>query len=234
MEYRGPGRGPLAVVLGIVLVLSVFGLGSSQARTHAGEVTDLSGNLLQMTASTGFQFNPALVGNVMTATNISVSFDDGDTAAHTFTISSRQGWVIPNSYTTDQLNAFFAAYPPLFNIVAVNPGTYVGNFTSPAAGWYEFVCNESGHFQEGMYGFIAFGMPLPTNLTVGLTPDGPGAAVFIIVGTIVALTVVAIVLGFVVGRRRGSIHEMPPERLGYPEPKAPVEPPPPPGPLTKG
>jgi hypothetical protein len=46
----------------------------------------------------------------------------------------------------------------------------------------------------------------------------PGVAVFIIVGTIVALVVIALVLGFVVGRRRGSHDEMAPQRLGYPEP----------------
>ncbi|MCI4365916.1 MAG: hypothetical protein L3K10_07675, partial [Thermoplasmata archaeon] len=57
-----------------------------------------------------------------------------------------------------------------------------------------------------------------------------GSAVFIIVGTIVVLTVIAIVLGFVVGRRRGAVHEMPPERLGYPEPRLPTEPAPPPRP----
>jgi len=70
-----------------------------------------------------------------------------------------------------------------------------------------------------MYGFIAFGIALPSNLSVTVPYDGAGAAVFIIVGTIVSLTVVAIVLGFVVGRRRGASEEMPPERLGYPEPE---------------
>jgi len=80
-----------------------------------------------------------------------------------------------------------------------------------------------------MYGFIAFGEPLPSNLTVSAASVGPGEAVFIIVGTIVALTVIAIVLGFVVGRRRGSSEEMPPERLGYPEPLVPSEPALPPG-----
>ena len=51
-----------------------------------------------------------------------------------------------------------------------------------------------------------------------------------------ALTVIAIVLGFVVGRRKGSEFEMPPERLGYPEPSAPSAgaplPPTPPHPPT--
>jgi hypothetical protein len=99
------------------------------------------------------------------------------------------------------------------------------SFTSPGPGWYEFVCLEPGHFQEGMYGYIAFGMALPTNLTPASVNTGPGIAVFIISGTIVALVLVAIVLGFVVGQRKGSKFEMPPERLGYPEPPAPPPPP---------
>jgi hypothetical protein len=42
--------------------------------------------------------------------------------------------------------------------------------------------------------------------------------VFIIGGTIAGLVILAIVLAFVIGRRRGSHDEMAPERLGYPEP----------------
>ncbi|MCI4373693.1 MAG: hypothetical protein L3K02_08665 [Thermoplasmata archaeon] len=229
MEYRGPGRGPLAVALTLILLLSLFGIGTSEATSHSGTVAQVTGGDLPMTASSGFAFDPNLLGNVATTTNLTVTFTDGDVQAHTFTISSREGWVIPSSYTGDQLTNFVKAYPPLFNIQAPNPGTYIGNFTSPPKGWYEFFCNESGHFQEGMYGFIAFGEALPSNLTISLANDGPGAAVFIIVGTIVALTMIAIVLGFVVGRRRGAMHEMPPERLGYPEPKMPAEPAPPPG-----
>jgi plastocyanin len=229
MEYRGPGRRPLAVALSLILVLSLFGIGTSAATSHTSAVTHASGNQLAMTASSGFAFDPNLVSNVGTGINITVTFTDGDVQAHTLLISSREGWVIPNTYSEDQLNNFIKAYPPLFYIPAANPGTYVGNFTSPPTGWYEFICNETGHFQEGMYGFIAFGEALPSNLTISLANDGPGAAVFIIVGTIVALTMIAIVLGFVVGRRRGGIHEMPPERLGYPEPRAPAEPAPPPG-----
>ncbi len=229
MEYRGPGRGPLAVALALIVVLSLFGIGTSQAASHSSDIKDASGSTVAVTASSGFVFDPAGFGNVATNSSIIVTFTDGDVQAHSFTISSREGWVIPNSYSSAQLATFFDQYHPLYNLVADNPGTYTGNFTAPAIGWYEFVCNETGHFQEGMYGFIAFGEALPSNLTVVAPNDGPGAAVFIIVGTIVALTVIAIVLGFVVGRRRGASEEMPPERLGYPEPLVPAQPPPPPG-----
>jgi hypothetical protein len=229
MEYRGPGRGALAVALTLIILLSLFGVGTSRATSHSGTVQQSTGGTLAVTASAGFLFSPSLFGNEVTNSSIVVTFTDGDDQAHTFTIASRQGWVIPDTYTQDQLTSFFTQYPPLFNLNATAASMSVKNFTAPPKGWYEFVCTEPGHFQSGMYGFIAFGEPLPANLTVVAAPDGPGAAVFIIVGTIVALTVIAIVLGFVVGRRRGSSEEMPPERLGYPEPLAPAEPPPAPG-----
>ncbi|MGD0257299.1 MAG: cupredoxin domain-containing protein [Thermoplasmata archaeon] len=217
------------MALAVIVVLSAFGIGTTQAASHRAAVDNSAGSTLAITASAGFAFNPSGFGNQATNTSIVVTFTDGDNQAHTFTIASRQGWVIPTSYTEDQLTTFFTQYPPLFNVQANASSQIVANFTSPAKGWYEFVCTEPGHFQSGMYGFIAFGEVLPSNLTVSAAPDGPGTAVFIIVGTIVALTVIAIVLGFVVGRRRGSSEEMPPERLGYPEPLVPSEPALPPG-----
>ncbi|MGA8276532.1 MAG: cupredoxin domain-containing protein [Thermoplasmata archaeon] len=233
MEYRGPGRGPLAVALAVIIVLSLFGVGTSQATSHSAVVKQTASSTLAVTSSSGFLFSPSLFGNQLTNTSIVVTLTNGDDQPHTFTIASRQGWVIPATYTQGQLTTFLTEYPPLFNVNATPASQATANFTSPAKGWYEFVCTEPGHFQSGMYGFIAFGEPLPSNLTVSAASVGPGEAVFIIVGTIVALTVIAIVLGFVVGRRRGSSDEMPPERLGYPEPLAPAEPPPPPGALPK-
>ena len=240
MEYRGPGRRTLAVALALVIVLSLVGVGTSHAASRSNLVTEATGTSLAVTASSGFKFNPSLIGNAAASTavaNVSIvlTFTNGDNQAHTFTLSSRQGFVIPDTDSEDQLNSFLVAYPPLFNVQANGSSQVIANFTAPVGpGWYEFVCIEAGHFQEGMYGFIAFGEALPSNLTVSLASTGPGAAVFIIVGTVVSLTVIAIVLGFVVGRRKGAMHDMPPERLGYPEPKLPSEPAPPPASPPKG
>src|SRR5580658_9938080 len=204
MEYRGPGRGPLAVALALILILSLFGVATSHAATHSADVRDATGSTLAVTASTGYLFTPSLMGNVPLGTSIVVTFTDGDSEDHTFTIASRQGWVIPNTYTEGQLDSFLTQYPPLFNINGTAASQAISNFTSPATpGWYEFVCTEAGHFELGMYGFIASGVAptvrlagsgspnamnpyipsskCPANLTVGATPDGPGAAVFIIV-----------------------------------------------------
>jgi plastocyanin len=224
MGRRGRRRAPWAVAIALLLFLGAFTVAVARPPANS-EVVDAAGSTsVAVTASTGFMFTPNTFNDVGTSTNVTVTFTDGDTLAHSFTISSRQGFVIPTSYSPSQLQTFLTTYPPLASEYLPGPGTMTFSFTAPAVGWYEFVCNQTGHFQSGMYGFIAFGEALPGNLTVTAPYDGPGAAVFIIVGTIVALTVVAIVLGFVVGRRRGSSEEMPPERLGYPEPA------PPPGP----
>ncbi len=238
--YRGLGRGPLALALALILALSGLGIAANHAAsTSSGARTDeATVSSLSITASAPYMFTPDLQGNVVTGQNVSITFTNGDTLTHSWTIIGRQGWVIPTSYTEAQLTALLnsSTYPLIFTTPAVNgPGQYTGSFAAPSTpGWYEFVCDQPGHFQLGMYGFIAFGEPLPANLTVTSANEGPGAAVFIIVGTIVSLTVIAIILGFIVGRRKGSVHEMPPERLGYPEPPRPSEPAPPPGAPPQG
>jgi len=188
----------------------------------AQNVPTVAGNSIDVTASSGYAFTPNTFEQVATGTNISVSFTDASSISHTFTIIGREGWVVPSSISSsDFSNLVYGKAPPVvFNLNVSGVGTVSGSFAAPAAGWYEFVCTEPGHFQSGMYGFIAFGMNLPTNLTVSSGMPGPGAALFIIIGTIVSLVVIALVLGFVVGRRKGAVHEMPPERLGYAEPSA--------------
>ena len=191
--------------------------GLSTATTNTISLTAISG---------GFAFTPNEFQDIAPNATVYVNFTDASAAPHTFTIIGKEGWVIPPNILPsafDQL-VFGTSPPPTFNINASGAGTFPGTFTSPPTGWYEFVCTEPGHFSSGMYGFIAFGMNLPANLTVTTANEGPGAALFIIIGTIVSLVVIALVLGFVVGRRKGAQHEMPPERLGYPEPPAPETP----------
>jgi plastocyanin len=223
------GRTAASVVFVIALVgaASVALAITAPARAASSIESDPTGSF-SVTAVSGFAFTPNSFQNLPTGANITVTFTDNDAIDHTFTIIGKQGWVIPSSYSSAQIDqlAFGSTPKALYGANATAVGSsgdqVVGSFTSPAtAGWYEFVCTEPGHFQNGMYGFIAFGMALPANLTVSAASTDPGPAVFIIVGTIVALVVIALVLGFVVGRRRGSTYEMPPERLGYPEPESP-------------
>ncbi len=218
--FRSGRSRALALGVALVLMVALFaGAGLSRAAPTASVETDASSSLA-VTAASGFKFVQSTYQQLPTNTTISVTFTDADTLPHTFSILKRQGVVIPTATTTDQLDQLFSTYGAIVSLNASGPGGQTpGTFNSPSApGWYEFVCLEYGHFGSGMYGFIAFGMNLPGNLTVTAPSTGPGAAVFIISGTIVALVVIALVLGFVIGQRRGSQHEMPPERLGYPEP----------------
>lgn len=198
----------------------------------AGAVQVATGSSIAETAVANFHFSPVEFVQVPANTTINVTFTNGDGSGlpHTFTILNRSEWVIPSSTSPSDLTSLLSTWGNLTSLRADKGQTVQASFSAPAPGWYEFVCAVAGHFQEGMYGFIAFGEDLPANLSVGGGAMGPGFAVFVIVGTVVALTVVAIVLGFVIGRRRGAVHEMPPERLGYPEPSTTGEVPSPPEP----
>jgi hypothetical protein len=221
MRVRGrSGRVVVSLVLVTILLLAGAAWVSSNEARASSVKTNTSASIA-VTTTAPYTFDPNSFQQVPTNTTITVTVTDADTLAHTFSIINWEGVELPNSGSTN-IPAIVAAHGLLFSANVTGAGNVAsGTFTSPGVGWYEFVCQEPGHFASGMYGFIAFGENLPSNLTVTTGPTGPGAAVFIIVGTIVGLVVIAIVLGFVVGQRRGSEFEMPPERLGYAEPSHP-------------
>ncbi|HXQ78878.1 MAG: sulfocyanin-like copper-binding protein [Thermoplasmata archaeon] len=229
MRLRGHRGRLFAIVLAVALTVAVFaGMGGVRP-VNAQPVDEAGATTVDVTATTTFSFTPNTVEQVATGTNVTVSLTDAGSISHSFTIIGREGWVIPSTITEANFEQLVYGNAPavLFNLNISSVGTDSATFTAPGPGWYEFVCTEPGHFAEGMYGFIAFGMNLPSNLTVSSGLPGPGAALFIIIGTIVSLVVIALVLGFVVGRRKGAMHEMPPERLGYAEPTSPSAPLPP-------
>lgn len=227
MSTRHTGRRRAASLL-IAAVLLLSG-GAVLAAGHVAiarpVLNDTSSSLVE-TAVPNYHFEQPEFAQLPTNTTINVTFYNNDPALpHTFTILDRSDWQIPNQWTN--LSELMNQHGTLVNLSAGSGNTTTGSFLAPGPGWYEFLCLVSGHFGLGMYGFIAFGEDLPSNLSIGTGNPGPGLAVFIIVGTIVALTVLALILGFVFGRREGSVHEMPAERLGYPEPPRPpaAEPP---------
>ncbi|MGA8542105.1 MAG: sulfocyanin-like copper-binding protein [Thermoplasmata archaeon] len=174
------------------------------APSAAAESMSSASGSITVAATTDYAFQPNTFQLIPTNATITVTFTDEDVLQHSFTISSREGVQIPSTYTPAQLDQWFVTYPALYTSLLNGTGEQsVGEFTSPAtAGWYEFVCTVSGHFQNGMYGFIAFGENLPSNLT---TPARVG-----IVGTTgnpyeagaVAAVVVAGVVVFLWWRRR--------------------------------
>jgi hypothetical protein len=220
-------RGRAVLTTAIVLALVVGGglaILTGRIAVAAPVQVDANGYLNETTVSPyafvtrGFEMLPL-------HTKVTVILFNGDTtgATHTFTLLNWTNRTIPTSDSTGDIGQLIHLHGTLANVSSGGEASYMyQNFTSPTVvGYYEFVCLVAGHFSLGMWGYVAFGEALPSNLSFATSSPGPGLAVFIIVGTIVALTVLAIVLGFVVGQRRGAEHEMPPERLGYPEPTGP-------------
>ncbi len=163
------------------------------------------------------------IGEVQPGDSVHVTVTQLGTIPHTFTLSPTAGYTFPTTDTASDLTAYFSSHAPIVNIQvgATTGAKFYANFTAPAVGVYEYVCTEPGHFPS-MSGLLGSG-EAPGSLS---TANGPGAPVYIISGTIVGLVILALVLGFVVGKRRGAAEEMPPERLGYPEPTpAPTQPP---------
>jgi hypothetical protein len=146
---------------------------------------------------------------------ITIDITNLGTLAHTFTLSSLANYTLPTT-AGNLTGTFLVTHPPYYsiNISSTQGSVTVASFTAPTQiGSYQFFCTETGHFAAGMEGLMGVG------ISVGPPPPPPGIGtpVFIIAGVIVGLVILAIVLGFVVGKREGSKHEMPPERLGYPE-----------------
>lgn len=213
---RRQGLSALAVAVFVCLVAMVAsgqplprGLEGSGSEPTSGSAS------ISIAAVANYAYEPDSIGNVPLNATITVTFTDDDVLPHTFNISSREGFRIPNDYTAAQLNELFSEYPPLYAVtVSFQGDVSVGHFTSPSApGWYEFVCNESGHFSEGMYGFIAFGEPVPSNLTPpthGSEIPIAGSALIAALGVVVIAAILVVVA---IWRRRRSVYRLPPEQL---------------------
>jgi plastocyanin len=211
------GTGAVAIALVVLLVGGMLALpagSGDRATTHASP-TAATGSI-DMVTSAPYLFVPDTLEQIPTGANITVTLTNADNLPHSFTISSREGFVIPTSYTPTQLDQLFVTYPAMYSALVSSSGSQsVGTFESPSApGWYEFICNVSGHFQNGMYGFIAFGENLPSNLTpptrVGLGGGNLSAVEIVSAGAVVLL----VAIGGAVWYRRRSHRGRPPESLG--------------------
>lgn len=217
------GRGTLgcAIALAVVVLIATGGVYSGPAPFHSkgalpARQEDAAVGSISVTAVKNYGYQPDFFQQVPTNATITVTFHDDDVLQHSFNISSREGYVIPDNDSAAQLNALFAKYPALYAATVNGYGdTSVGSFTSPSSpGWYEFVCNVTGHFQLGMFGFIAFGEDLPSNLTPpshsGLGGPTLGSGIIALGGVVVIL---AAVVGLFLWRRRRLSYRLPPEQL---------------------
>ncbi|HEV8049354.1 MAG TPA: hypothetical protein VGP88_02045 [Thermoplasmata archaeon] len=211
----------VALVLAIALVPSLAG--ARGPPPSSGVRTDGNGvDFLNVSVSNDLTFSTN-INEVQPGDAVHVVVTQLGNVPHTFTLSPTAGFTFPSTDNSGDLSSYFSSHAPLVNLqIGATTGEHdFANFTAPPVGVYEYVCTQTGHFPS-MAGLLGSG-EAPGSLS---TTNGPGAPVYIISGTIVALVITALVLGFVVGKRRGSSDEMPPERLGYPEPtKLTAEPP---------
>lgn len=213
----------MAVSAVLVLLVSAAGYASATA-PHRAARNGATENLT-VTVGTAFAFTLS-TDEVTPGDNVSVTLIQTGDVDHTFTLLNAPNFQFNYSSSggaTDSsahIMGFLAVHPPLVNVsLPAGANTYSASFIAPPFGLYEYLCLKSGHFQAGMWNILGSGEHGGVAVS---TNTGPGAPVFIIAGTIAGLVVLAIVLGFVVGRRRGAAHEMPPERLGYQEPTTPA------------
>jgi len=200
-----------AVVAVVAVVIAVAGalvpVMSTARATPASPGSGSHVGWINVSATGSYGYTPPYFEQVPTNATITVTFTDGSDLPHTFTIINKEGWVVPTSYTTAQVDTLAYGTPAsnLDNGNVSGPGAVnVTTFTSPGPGWYEFICTVSGHFQLGMYGFIAFGTNLPSNLTGsgGRTGVGGQLSFNIWDAAIVAVLVAVIVAGYLHIRRR--------------------------------
>lgn len=216
----------LAVLVLSAILLTTFGLATADLPTRHAEVAKAVGGVQQLNVSVSDAFAFVLSANEITpgdTVKVTLTYIGTGGSAHTFTLSPIPDFQFNGSDATPHLLSFFAAHHPLVNLSenGTTGESHSQTFVAPAYGLYEYVCLESGHFSLGMFGLLGSGEAG----SGGSVATGPGWQVFAIIGGIASLVVATIVLAFVFGQREGSKHEMPPERLGYPEaPKEPATP----------
>lgn len=213
-------RRPVAFLVAGMVLLGLGGLAISAA-AQASQARVQGSTTLTVTVGTLFAFTVSS-NEVQPGETVDVTLIQTSSTIHTFTLLNATNfqfnWSSSSSDSLSHIDAFLQAHPPLVNYTFPgSSGTGSASFVAPPFGEYEYLCLEPGHFAAGMWGLLGSGEPGSGGAAA--TNNGPGAPVFIIAGTIAGLVVLSIVLAFVIGQRQGAQHEMPPERLGYPEPK---------------
>lgn len=105
-----------------------------------------------------FAFVPAALGVEPSSfpTNVAILVTNLGVLSHTFTVSAKAnvqlGTVAGLTGNATLVNV---------SVPTATPKTVWANFTIYAPGVYEFVCTVAGHFQNGMFGFLYAGVPVP-------------------------------------------------------------------------
>jgi uncharacterized cupredoxin-like copper-binding protein len=205
------GRSVATLAVAALLAVGVFAAPVNAAPSHAANLARaVTTDSIYVAATGDYGYSQYEFNDTPTHATITVTFVDNSSMpeGHSFTILGVEGVQIPNTDTQAQVDSLaFGDHPPaLFNlnVTPSNPRN-TSSFLSPGPGWYEIVCTLPSHFQEGMYGFIAFGMNVPSNVTLPpnrVAVGGSNLTFSPIDAAILAVLVVVIVFGYVVLRRR--------------------------------
>jgi plastocyanin len=124
----------LMAVFGLILVLSVA-LAACSGGSSSG-----SANTLDITMSE-YAFSPATY-NVTAGSTVTVNLKNTGAVQHDFVVMTTP---VTGTYTdANKANILFDSGP----IDAGSSKTVT--FTAPAAGTYQIICTQSGHFEQGM------------------------------------------------------------------------------------
>jgi uncharacterized cupredoxin-like copper-binding protein len=120
---------------------------------------------------------------------VGITVTDVGAFPHTWTLSALPNFVLsPGNFTT-----FFASHAPLADVQLTNDGqTGNATFSVNSPGIYEYICEQPGHFQAGMFGFLYVGVAPPqpvAPLSTAIVQEG-------ILAGAGALLAVAVVLAF--------------------------------------
>jgi len=192
-----PVRPGLVAASATLLVpgLLVGAAGTIHASVPSG-APSASVDYVNVSATGNYQFQPALL-YVAPGAVVHLAVTQLAAFSHTFTLSSVANVSIPTSLDPAELYQYFQTHAPILNL---SLGSVVGvvttaTFTAPAAGTYEFVCTEPGHFQSGMKGFLNSTTTAPSS---GAAPASP-VVYYVAIG--VASVVVAILAVIALTRR---------------------------------
>ncbi|HTP54170.1 MAG TPA: sulfocyanin-like copper-binding protein [Thermoplasmata archaeon] len=108
------------------------------------------------TSSFAFQPSALAADPAHFPANFAIEVTNLGTLGHTFTLVGQPGVNITTV-------GYFQSNSPLVNVtIPAEAGkSGFGNFTLMAAGVYEYVCTVQGHFQNGMFGYLYAGVPVP-------------------------------------------------------------------------
>ncbi|MEM0128687.1 MAG: hypothetical protein QXG65_00760 [Thermoplasmata archaeon] len=94
--------------------------------------------------------------------NVTITVTNLGGLVHTWSLVPQPGVNV----TPSNFSSYFGVHPALANLTVPSNGAVTGSFVVSQPGVYMFICEEPGHFQNGMYGFLYVDVPVPPPVVV--------------------------------------------------------------------